>query len=78
MTGDRRRRAPPPEPPASGLLDWSGSSHWDSRPRPCRYCGKPARLRDSKGSPAHKVCAEEVLARRAAEAAEAYENERLH
>lgn len=68
------RRAPPDDPPGQ-VLDWSDRSHWGSREAPCRYCGKPTRLRDSKGKASHKVCAEEALARQAAEAADAYENE---
>ncbi|MFF0092779.1 hypothetical protein ACFYSF_22840 [Streptomyces canus] len=46
---------------------------------PCRYkCGGlPTHLRDSSGSPAHKVCAELALAQQIQEYAEAYENERL-
>ncbi|MFI1472079.1 hypothetical protein [Streptomyces wuyuanensis] len=70
MTGRRQRRAPPP---ASGLLDWRDSTHWSKREKPCRYCGFPTNLRDSKRSPAHKVCAEDALAIQAAEAAEAYQ-----
>ncbi|MFJ2733712.1 hypothetical protein [Streptomyces sp. NPDC087317] len=55
------------------LLDWTDSSHWDhTSARPCRYCGIPTHMRDSHRSPAHKVCAEEALARQAAEAADAY------
>lgn len=78
MSGGRRRRAPPPAPPASGVLDWNDSSHWDyDGPLPCRYCGLPTQLRDSRRSPAHKVCAEDALARQAAEAAEAYRRETL-
>ncbi|MFZ3556438.1 MULTISPECIES: hypothetical protein [unclassified Streptomyces] len=73
MTGRRRRRAPPALPPG-GLLDWRDSSHWSWTPKPCRYCGEPTRLRDSKGKPAHKVCAEQALAQQAAEAADAYQN----
>lgn len=77
----RRRRSKPqrPDPPPSGVLDWSGNGHWGSTPRPCRYqCGgSPTRLRDSKGRPAHKVCAEAAIVRQAQEYAEAYENERL-
>ncbi|MFM9590784.1 hypothetical protein ACKI16_29780 [Streptomyces scabiei] len=37
----------------------------------------PTRLRDSKGQPAHKVCAELAIAAQQQEYAEAYENERL-
>lgn len=60
-----------PDPPH---LDWRAASHWDyDGPRPCRYCEQPTQLRDSKRSPAHKVCAEEALAQQAAEAAEAYQ-----
>jgi hypothetical protein len=64
----------PPEPP---LLDWSSSAHWSSTPRPCRYCGRDTQLRDSKRSPAHKVCAERAIAQQAAEAADAYQTGHL-
>lgn len=74
MTARRARRAPPP----GAHLDWRDSSHWSERPRPCRYCGRFTHLRDSRNSPAHKVCAEAALARQAAEAAEAYDAEHLH
>ncbi|UJV42919.1 hypothetical protein CVT30_26530 [Streptomyces sp. AMCC400023] len=69
-----------PEPPPTGVLDWSGSWHWGSWPFKCRYgCGGlPTHLRDSKGRAAHKVCAEAAIARQIQEYAEAYENERLH
>ena len=74
MTGSRRRRAPPEPAYVPGtLLNWNNSKHWDyDGPQPCRYCGVPTQLRDSHGSPAHKVHAEEALARQHAEAAEAY------
>lgn len=79
MRGGRRRRAPPKaeQPYVPGmLLDWTSSKHWDyDGPRPCRYCGFDTHLRDSKGSPAHKVCAEEALALQAAEAQAAYHQE---
>ncbi|MER5882680.1 hypothetical protein ABT160_02510 [Streptomyces sp. NPDC001941] len=68
MTGRRRT---PAERPFTGGLDWSDSSHWSPRLRPCRYCGGLTNLRDSRRSPAHKVCAEAALARQAAEAAQA-------
>lgn len=60
------------------LLDWRGDGlpHWDyDRPLPCRYCGGDTHLRDSKKSPAHKVCAEAALAQQAAEAQAAYHQE---
>ncbi|MFE7232529.1 hypothetical protein ACFVAF_18085 [Streptomyces sp. NPDC057596] len=76
MTGRQPRRSPPktePEYRPGQLLDWTDSSHWDhTGPRPCRYCGDPTQMRDSHRSPAHKTCAEEALARQAAEAADAY------
>lgn len=74
MSGGRRRRAPPAgrEYVPGTLLDWRDSRHYSYEPGPCRYCGKPTHLRDSKGSFAHKVHAEEALARQAAEAADAY------
>lgn len=73
MAPRRRRR---PDPPA-GLLDWTSSQHWSQQARPCRYCGRPTQLRDSSRKPAHKVCAEDALRQQAADAAAAYENERL-
>ncbi|RMB85601.1 hypothetical protein [Streptomyces shenzhenensis] len=77
MTGRRRRRAPPEKDETEyvpgTLLDWSDRDlHWSSRELPCRYCGFPTHLRDSKRKPAHKVCAEDALAIQAAEAAAAY------
>lgn len=76
MNGRPRRRAPP-KPSPGGLLDWRDASHWSWTEKPCRYCGGLTHLRDSKRSPAHKSCAEEALAQQAADAAEAYENDRL-
>lgn len=60
------------------VLDWRNPDHWAWTEKPCRYCQRPTHLRDSKGAPAHKVCAEAAIATQAAEAAEAYEKERLH
>ncbi|WP_228994760.1 hypothetical protein [Streptomyces sp. DH8] len=56
-----------PEPralPAGGvLLDWASPGHWDGRAQlPCRYCGCLTHLRDDRGRPADKVCAEVRLA----------------
>ncbi|WNI31460.1 hypothetical protein [Streptomyces sp. ITFR-6] len=51
-----------PALPPGGLLDWSASWHFDEQALPCRYCGAPTHLRDSKKSPADKVCAEAALA----------------
>lgn len=43
-------------------LDWREARHWGSRPKPCRCCDNPSRLRDDEGKPCHKSCAElEVL-----------------
>lgn len=55
------------------LLNWRDPSHSSTRERPCRYCGFGTYLRDSKQKPAHKVCAEAALAKQAAEAADAYQ-----
>lgn len=80
MSGRKRRRAPPKPGPKyvpGTLLDWRDNSHWSWTPRPCRHCQGPTHLRDSKGKPTHKVCAEEALARQAAEAAEAYAAEHI-
>lgn len=70
-------RRPRPQPPPTGLLDWRDASHWSWTAKPCRYCGKPTFLRDSKRSPAHKTCAELALQQQAADAAEIYQNEHL-
>jgi hypothetical protein len=44
-----------------GALDWRAHHHWNSGRRlPCRYCGRPAFLRDEQGIAAHKVCAEQA------------------
>jgi hypothetical protein len=69
VSGAPAGRDPPP------VLDWSARSHWGGYDLPCRYCGKPTPLRDSKGKAAHKVCAEAALAQQAAEQADAYHNE---
>jgi hypothetical protein len=66
---------PPTDEPA--LLDWRAAEHWSTAPRPCRYCAQPTNLRDSKRSPAHKVCAETALATQAAEAADTYQKDTL-
>ncbi|MEU0992309.1 hypothetical protein [Streptomyces sp. NPDC005953] len=55
------------------VLDWSDRSHYARDLKQCRYCPGLTHLRDSKGKPAHKVCAEQALARQAAEAADAYQ-----
>lgn len=62
-----------PDPPP--LLDWRDPKHWSWTPKQCRYCPGLTNLRDSKGKPAHKACAEAALAQQAAEAADAYHNE---
>lgn len=67
-----RRRRSEPQPAPGGLLIWSASSHWSDQARPCRYCRKLTHLRDSKRSPAHKVCAEAALAEQQDQAAAAY------
>jgi hypothetical protein len=75
VTGRKQRRAPPAEPAyrPGQLLDWRDPSvHWSHNAKPCRYCGFPTHLRDSKRSPAHKVCAEDALATQAREAQAAY------
>jgi hypothetical protein len=76
MTGRKRRRAPPePEYKPGTLLNWNDSRHWNyDGPQDCRYCETPTQLRDSHGKAAHKTCAEDALARQAAEAADAYQN----
>lgn len=64
-----------PDPPP--VLDWREARHYSSRALPCRYCGQPTNLRDSKGKPAHKVHAEQALAQQAADAADAYQTGHL-
>jgi len=40
-------------------LDWRSSAHWNGgRMLPCRHCGRLAFLRDERGVPCHKTCAE--------------------
>lgn len=79
MTGRPRQRRAPPVPVGDGppLLDWRDSRHWSANAKPCRYCGFDTNLRDSKRSPAHKVCAEEALAKQATDAAAAYRKDTL-
>lgn len=55
-----------------GLLVWSSSTHWSEQARPCRYCQKLTNLRDDSRRPAHKVCAERVLATQRSDAASTY------
>lgn len=73
----KKRASRKPTPPPTGVLNWSDSRHWGGVDRTCRYCPLKTRLLDSKGKPAHKVCAERAIARQIAEYAAAYENERL-
>lgn len=41
------------------VLDWRHPRHYDAgMERPCRLCKMPTPLRDDRGRPAHKVCAE--------------------
>jgi len=77
MPAPPRRKRKRPELPATGLLDWSDRAHWSPRELPCRYCARLTNLRDSSRKPAHKVCAEDALREQSADAAAAYENERL-
>lgn len=62
-----------PDPPP--VLDWRDPSHWSWTQKQCRYCPEMTNLRDSKGKPAHKTCAEQALAQQAAEQADAYHQE---
>lgn len=71
------RRPRPQPPPPGGLLDWGSSTHWHHVKAPCRYCGQPTHLRDSKGKPAEKVCAEAALAQQHADTGAAYQNGQL-
>jgi hypothetical protein len=71
----RQPREQPPQTGPSGLLDWTDSRHWSRELKPCRYCGRPTHLRDSRGKPAEKTCAEEALRQQAADAADAYQIE---
>lgn len=75
MTARRKPPAPPVVPGRPIVLDWSGREHSSSTAKQCRYCPGLTYLRDSKGKPAHKVCAENALMQQAAEAADAYHNE---
>lgn len=77
MPARPRRKATAPALPPTGVLDWSDRAHWSSRALPCRYCGAVTQLRDSQRKPAHKVCAEDALRQQVADAAAAYETQRL-
>lgn len=65
---------PPAEVP---LLDWRAGRHWSNNPRPCKWCGQPTHLRDSKRRASHKVCAETAIATQAADMADAYQKGHL-
>lgn len=44
------------------LLNWRAAHHFDhSGDKPCVLCGSPTPLRSDKGTPVHKVCAENWL-----------------
>lgn len=73
----RKGESQKPVLPPSGRLDWTSSKHWSRVQAKCRYCPAFTNLRDSKGKPAHKLCAEQAIAEQVAEAQAAYENERL-
>jgi hypothetical protein len=74
-----RRHGPAvPEFHPGQLLNWGSSRHWNyDGPAPCRYCGDPTFLLDSKGHPAHKVHAEAALAKQYAEALAEYRGGQL-
>ena len=76
MALPKKRQPQRPEAPPTGVLDWT-DGHWSGKDRQCRYCPALTPLRDSKGKPAHKVCAEEAIAKQIAEDAAKYENERF-
>lgn len=68
---------PARDPPRPVCLDWRSREHWSWTPLPCRYCGRPTHLRDSKRKPADKVCAEQAIAQQAADAVDAYRKDTL-
>lgn len=45
-------------PYSPNSLNWRHSSHISSRKGRCRLCNMPTLLRDDRGRPCHKVCAE--------------------
>lgn len=49
------------------VLDWR-KHRLGTRPAKCRFCGRPAWLRDENGKPCHKGCAELDIEQRAAAA----------
>lgn len=61
--GERRECQSPTRPPAPEpvRLNWSARSHWGGRCLPCVRCGRPAFLRNGRGEPEHKVCAERAV-----------------
>ena len=45
------------------VLDWNGGTYWNGgRQATCLHCGRPALILDDARRPAHKVCAQAVLA----------------
>lgn len=73
MSARRAAKAEPAVPGAFGLLDWRDSHHWARAAAPCRYCGDPTHLRETPMKPAHKTCAEQAYAQRAAATAADYQ-----
>jgi hypothetical protein len=48
---------------AAVVLDWRDRSHWSPRVGKCRVCKNgQTHLRDDRGRPCHKVCAEAEIA----------------
>jgi hypothetical protein len=45
------------------VLDWNGGTHWNGgKQAACIHCSQAALLLDDVRRPAHKVCAQAVLA----------------
>jgi hypothetical protein len=68
-----RRKSAIPEFHEGQLLNWRAPWHWGRVELPCRYCGGDTPLRDTKGHPAHKVCAEKALVEQYAQALRQYQ-----
>lgn len=45
-------------------FDWHRGWHWIDLDLLCQFCHESTHLRDPKGRPAHKVCAEDAYEKR--------------
>jgi hypothetical protein len=58
---DQAQSRPETLPRQVRVVDWNHPRHWSPTPAPCRYCAKPANMRDDQGRSTHKVCYEQAM-----------------